>query len=461
MEFDAFHLPPAGPDDAVAEPRPEPLLQRDDVLVRALSHSPADLDATCRRLLAARPALRAMPSSRVVAAVDGAAARLMEAPLRQQVEAGLVAATGYSPAMAAEVLERMARDWTAPALNGLLEAELGGVSAVDGFVQRAPGLRSRLEAPALGFHVFAGNVPGVSVTSLIRSLLVRTAVLGKVAAGEPVLAPVFARLLAEANAEVGACVAVTWWAGGDEALEAAVLRHAGIVVHYGGADALRSLRRRAPADTPFIDHGPRISFALVRGSAGGPGGDPVEIARAVAMFDQQGCVSPQMLYVLGSPADARALAEAVAGRLGDIAHELPRGRIDAGEAAAIRELRSSAEFRAIAGADVEVWAGEGLAWTVIFDADPTFSGSCLNRTLVVKCLPDLDLLDEVVRPLRRYLQSVGIAGFDDAEAVARRLGAMGVSRVCPIAQLPWPPPAWHHDGRGPLLELGRWVDLEE
>lgn len=456
MEFNAFHLPPAGLEDPAAEPRPEPLLQRDGVRVRALSHSPPDLDATCRRLLAARPALRDMPTHRVVAAVDTAAARLMEAPLRRQVEAGLVAATGYSPAMAAEVLERMARDWKAPALFALLEAELGGVEAVDGFVQRAPRLRSRLEAPALGFHVFAGNVPGVSVTSLIRSLLVRTAVLGKVAAGEPVLAPVFARLLTEADAGVGACVAVTWWAGGDEALEAAVLRHAGIVVHYGGADALHSLRRRASADTPFIDHGPRISFALVRA----PAGDPAEIARAVAMFDQQGCVSPQMLYVLGSPADARALAEAIAGRLGDIAHELPRGRIDAGEAAAIRELRSSAEFRAIAGADVECWAGEGLTWTVVFDADAAFSGSCLNRTLVVKCLPDLDSLDEVVRPFRGYLQTVGIAGFDEAEGVARRLGAMGASRVCPVAQMPWPPPAWHHDGRGPLLELGRWVDLE-
>jgi hypothetical protein len=450
--FDAFHLPV--PPGRCRE------LEQHGVRARVPVLDEADIASICRSLVSARAALLAMPADRIIAAIDAAAAVL--ALERARLVDATVAFTGYSPQMAGHVLERMARDWSARALHDLVNAEFGGTGALDRFITRSGGVRSTVISPALGLHVFAGNVPGVSITSIIRSLLVRTAVFGKTAAAEPVLAPAFARQLAAADPDLGRCVAVTWWPGGDTTLEAAALRHAGIVVHYGGARAIASLRARAPADIAFIDHGPRVSLAVVR-----PGGTRErldiarDIARAVATFDQQGCVSPQALYVLGDASSARDLAEAAAHALNDIAHSLPRGRIDAGEAAAIRELRASAEFRAIAGEQVELWVGTGLDWTVIFDADPAFTGSCLNRTLLVKPVADLDQLATVLRPIAGLLQTVGIAGFGTgAEAVARQLGNMGATRVTPIAAMPWPPPAWHHDGRGPLTELSRWLDLE-
>jgi hypothetical protein len=428
--------------------------------------APADIHAICGRLDDAGAPLRAMNSRRVIGAIDAAAARLVEPGSVALLVPALAGFTGYSPAMAERVLRRMAQDWTADALYQLLGAELGGAAAVDGFVPRAPGIRSRAVGAPLAFHVMAGNVPGVAVTSIIRSLLVRSPVLAKSAAAEPVLAPAFARALAAVDAELAAAVAVTWWAGGDEELEAAALRHAEVVVHYGGPDAIRSLRRRAPDTARFIDHGPRVSLALA-----GPGAlhpDALQqaardVALAVATFDQQGCVSPQLLYVMGAPDAARQLAAAVARGLDDVAHQLPRGRIGPGEAAAIREVRSSAEFRAIAGADVELWSGDDLAWTVIFDSDPAFGGSCLNRTLIVKAVPDVTALAALVEPARHVLQTVGVTGFgdgDELEAVAVQLAAMGATRVTPISAMPWPPAAWHHDGRGPLSELVRWVDLE-
>jgi hypothetical protein len=46
------------------------------------------------------------------------------------------------------------------------------------------------------------------------------------------------------------------------------------------------------------------------------------------------------------------------------------------------------------------------------------------------------------------------------QALARALGAAGATRITTFAAAPWPPPEWHHDGRGPLVELLRWTDLE-
>jgi hypothetical protein len=318
--------------------------------------------------------------------------------------------------------------------------------------------RVRALAPPLGLHVFAGNVPGVSVTSVVRALLVRSAVLGKSAAEEPVLAPLFARLLADADPAVGECVAVTWWRGGDAALEEAALMHAGLVVHYGGEEAIASLRGRARPGTRFVEHGPRISFAVVRPGAAAAG-SAADLASAVATFDQQGCVSPQLAWVIGSSADAIAFAAAVADSLRELAVSLPRGRLEPGEAAAIRELRTRAEFRG--GDDVALFVDDTMAWTVVVDTDPVVEGSCLNRTLIVKAVDSLDTLIARLRPIARYLQTVGLAGFDaETEAVATALATAGATRITTLAAMPWPPATWHHDGRGPLRELVRWVDLE-
>jgi hypothetical protein len=111
---------------------------------------------------------------------------------------------------------------------------------------------------------------------------------------------------------------------------------------------------------------------------------------------------------------------------------------------------------------VQLWSGEGLAWTVILDAAAEFTGSCLNRTIVVNAAASVEDLLRRLRPLGDYLQTVGVAGFapQDVEQLAIGLAEIGATRITPIPAMPWPPATWHHDGRGPLRELVRWTDLE-
>lgn len=451
MEFRAYHLPLTSHAElrVIAEHRGRRAL--------APALGAVEIGHICSELIAARAALLAMPTSRIIHAID-AAAQLLAADTA--LPALISAFSGCSEPMAALVLDRMIADWRAPALQRLVQQEFGSDAVLDGIALRADGSAVRATSPPLALHVFSGNVPGIAVTSIIRSLLVRSAVLGKSAAAEPVLAPAFARALHTVDAEIAACVAVTWWRGGDTDVESAALEHAGIVVHYGGAEAITSLRARAPAHATFIEHGPRLSFALLKMPVAD--GVAAELARAVALFDQQGCVSPQTAYVIGTREQARDFAAAVSYALEDLQEELPRGRIDTGEAAAVRELRAAAEFRAIGGADVELWSGVGLSYTVVLGDDVAFEGSCLNRTLIVKQAPHLDAVLGALLPVRQWLQTVGLAGFDRDEriATARRLADAGATRITRIADMPWPPPHWHHDGRGPLTELVRFVDVE-
>jgi len=469
MKLDGFHLPALsrlsttvwtydGADGAAAE-------------LRVPQLSPELLDRQIDALLEARAAVLAeRPVERIVEAVDAVARRFLDPAdaIRLCAEVGLAAVTGLSRPMVGLILDGMARDWRGDELRRLLATDLGDPAALDGFVPRrsAPG-RVRAYGPDLVVHIFSGNVPGVSVTSLIRAMLVKSASLGKTAAGEPVLAPLFARALAEVDAEMGRCLAVIYWPGGDEALEAAALGRAGAVIGYGGREATSALRARTPGGTLFLGYGHKLSFGVLAREAVTASGEravATDAALAVATFDQQGCVSPHLFYVEGDDdGPARAFARALADEMRSLETRVPRGVLAPGEAAAIRQLRGEIEFARIAGRGHELIASPGgTAWTVVFDPEPGFTPSCLNRVVRVKAVRRLEEVLEHARGLGGLLQTVGIAGPEARLApLVEGLGRLGASRVAPIASMAWPSPWWHHDGRPPLADLVRWCDWDE
>jgi hypothetical protein len=466
--IDAFHLP------AIEHPRTSTWAygRGDDAFeVRLPRLSPVDLKRQVDALTAARDRYLAhRPVAEIVGVIDRVAARFQDPadPLRRAAERALPAVTAYSAPMIRLVLDRMAADWRAPRLRELLRAEFGDPRVLDGFLAapRANGQQAAF-GPRLAVHVFSGNVPGVAVTSIIRSLLVKAATLGKAAVGEPLLAALFARGVAEADAEIGACLAVTYWAGGDEMMERAALEAADAVVVYGGAEAVASIRARTPATARFLGYGPKISFGVV--GRGALAGDAARAAaRGAALdastFDQQGCVSPHLFYAEeGGDVSPEAWSAMLAEEMAVVEGELPRGTLAPGESSAIRQLRAEAEFAEAGGGGTRLHAsGEGTAWTVLYDPRADFTASCLNRVVRVKPVASLADVPALVERYAPVLQTVGIAaGADETRALATALARVGASRFTPLGEMAWPPPWWHHDGRSPLRELVRWADLEE
>jgi hypothetical protein len=428
---------------------------------------PAFLRETISALRHAGQKLAERPVLDIAAAVDAAAARLADPgdAIRQRASRLIPAATGYSPAMAELVLDRMAADWRAPSLRRLLDAELGDPAALDGFVPAGDRRLARAYGPALSFHVFAGNVPGVAVTSLVRSLLVKAPALAKLASGEPVLPVLFAEALASVDADLADALAITYWPGGTHEAETLVLDEADLVVIYGGGEAVDSLRRNAPAGRRFVVHGPRFSAGLV-GAAAIDRDLPRlarHVARAVATFDQQGCVSPHSIWI-EDPDGRRAgpFAEALATAMDELESQLPRGTVSAEEASLIHQERGAAELRGHAGAGGRVLAGRGTSWTVVLDLEPVFRPSCLNRFVRVHPVSDLEQAVAALASHGEYLQSAAIEAPPHARRhLAHHLARIGATRVTTFRRLPWPPAEWHHDGSNPLRELLRWVDLED
>jgi len=387
-------------------------------------------------------------------------------PLRQRALEYLPLNSGLSPRMAEEVLDGMALDWTPERLEMLLRMEFPDPDVLEGFKNGSGPRHARALGPNLITHIGAGNVPGVSVGSMVRSLLVKAPLLMKPGRTDVVLPVLFAQGLAEVAPDLVDAVAVAYWPPDQDALTDAAIQNADLVVVYGGDEVVGEIRARTPATVRFVAYHHRVSAGLVgRGGLTDAKADRLAdaAARAVSVFDQRGCVSPHVIYVEeGGAVPPREWAERLAGRLEFWAGRLPPGLMEPGEASAVQQLRGEMEMRIAAGEDLGLWAGDDLGWTVVLDPDPGFRASCLGRVVRVRPVPTLLQAIEEMTEVESHLQTVALGGVENSERVgiAEKLAQVGASRVTTFTDAPWPPPWWHHDGTGPLSVLVRWTDLE-
>jgi hypothetical protein len=370
---------------------------------------------------------------------------------------------GWSEGLVRETLEGMSRTWTREALTGLIESELGGTAVLDGFISdggwAGPGQRSRRAlGPPVLLQVLAGNVPGVAITATIRALLVRSGVLCKLPGSEAGLLPLFARVLAAEDPLLGQCVAATWWPG--ENFPAAWrewAKWAGKAVVYGGDLTVEAVRANLPAATDVITFGPKTGIAVVlpdSASSAAPA-----LAHDVCAYDQQGCVSPRLVYVVGD--SPQPFIRDLAAALEEYTRKHPPPSPTTAEAVSIRAARTAYEFSGYEDGRSGVESpGESLAWTILSSDDPAARAESLPRVVWVHHVPDLETLEDVLRPLEGRIQALGYGGAEELENLAELATRLRVSRIAPFGSVAWPPADWRHEGMHQLMPLVNWTDFE-
>lgn len=428
------------------------------------SLSPTDLSARLDALLANRIQHLVPRTARdILGCIDQAVQRWLDpdSPERQEAEARLPETTGLSAAMIQHVLPRIFQEYRADKIAVLCVDELGCLEVLDRFVPSVSE-QKRASGPPLMTHVLAGNVPGAGLDSVIFSLLVKSATLVKTSSAEPVLPALFARSIQDIDPNLGACLSIVSWPGGNAELEDLAYGRADIVVASGSDASLAAIRKRTRGQ--FIGYGHKVSFSLVTRESLT---DAQELAHKaaydVALYDQQGCLSPQLIYVEeGGAVTPQEFASLLATGLAHWQTELPRGPVPPEVSTAIRRVRDEAEWQALAEKDVVLHASpNGTDWTVVYDADPTFAQSPLYRTIRVKPLRNIAQLGGILETWRPYLEAVGVAaGPERLATLAGTLGALGVSRVCPIGTMQLPPLSWRHGGRPRIGDLVRWAGVE-
>lgn len=347
-------------------------------------------------------------------------------------------------ARAAEAFSGLLGRVTADDLIEVVRLELGDAEILDGFAPYGSH-RAWVVVPPIILHVVSGNTPHGALQSLIRGLLLGSLNRIKLPSNGLPEVQAFVGTLPDGLREL---VELT------TDLPDAWIKEAGAVVVFGSDETVAGLRKRVPNGVPFQAHGHRVSFGIVLGD-----GEVAATlaARDVSLFDQNGCLSPHDIYVAESAGQtARGFAGRLAVEMDKFNAHTPRRKLGIGEAAAIVDLRASYAFRSAGDVRVQMWTSEGSTdWTVIFEEDSWFATSPGNRVIFVKPLP-ADL-DATLAPVRPWLAAAGIwpATIDNAD----RVSGSGVSRICALGDMQFPPLTWHAEGFGNLASLITWVDF--
>ncbi|SPE62324.1 Acyl-CoA reductase [Verrucomicrobia bacterium] len=385
-------------------------------------------------------------------------------------------ATGFSRATIASGLETFFKGLTRDNLEGLLEQDLGDAGRLDGLAASALEEKTSRAAVALApellVHITAGSLPNPALMSIVLGVLLRSAQFVKCAAGTSLFPRLFAHSLYAAEPKLGACLEVAQWPGGNIPLEKALFEEADCVTATGTDETLEAIRSRLPARIRFVGYGSRVSFAFVSGGVLSGHNARKVAARAaadVAAWDQHGCLAPHVVYVEnGGSVTPEHFAEMLAGELARREETEPRGTLSGEAETAINSRRSFYDLRASHPPEspdqpeTRLWRSENsTAWTVVYETDPLFQRSCLNRFIYVKNVPNLASALQGADGVRGKVSTVGLAATEDkAEGLALELARWGASRVCPLGQMQNPPLAWRRHGRPALAELTRWTDWE-
>ena len=306
------------------------------------------------------------------------------------------------------------------------------------------------------FHIAAGNAQGLPFLSVLEGLVTGNVNILKLPRADDGLTVELFRRLIEAEPSIGDYVYIFDTPSADiSAMEKMAQAADGIVI-YGGDEAVKAVRRLAPAGTRLIEWGHKLGFAYVSGyecrerDLGG-------LARHIISTGQRLCSSCQTIYI--NTDDMAELERFCDDFLPYLESEAEKASHDIGETAAGTLLGYTEYLEAAMGDQTgKVFRGKNFRLIISpasrLELSP--SGGCLVKPLCE------DNIIAALRPSKGYLQTAGlICTKESRDRLTGRLLRAGVCRVMRAEDMSEDIPGGCHDGEYGLRRLLRVTDTEE
>ncbi|WKD37589.1 AMP-binding protein [Streptomyces xanthophaeus] len=428
-------------------------------------------DEEAGRRLAGLPAAveaalsESLETETVLAACEALATALCDPghPVRARLAAHLP--EGEDPAVLAELGGLLGRR----ELTRKLRRELGG--ATPGRLNRADPRETVYEAWApvgLVAHVAPGNAATVAPLSIVEGLLAGNVNVLKTSSDDTLLTQqLMAELAAlDPSGALAARIVVLRFPSSRQEWLRLMCAPADAVAVWGGEAAVEGVAAHVPAGCRLVEWGHRISFAYLTADAWSDARTLDALADDVCLHEQEACSSPQVVYLDTEDEEevfgfAERFASVLAARPPAVASGAgaAHGEPDPAEAAELTTTELMARLEEHLGL-TRVFAAPDGSWRVMADTRSPLTASPLHRSVWVKPLPRKRLI-ATLRPMRRYLQTAGLAGSPaDIAELSRTALAAGVTRVTPVGAMLESYAGEPHDGVYALQRYSRRVAVQ-
>jgi hypothetical protein len=317
-------------------------------------------------------------------------------------------------------------------------------------------------------HICAGNILGIAAFEMVLDKLIDAASWIKVPSEEPVFGALYAKSIEEVDPKLAYTIAVLPFESGNEKIKNFLFSKSDIIRATGGEMARQNIEQLASKHNVAVaGHWHKFSFiTIAREYMDERARDIAELVSIdVSAWDQQGCFSPQEIFVEeGGATSPIEFAELLSQEMEITTRALPKGS----RPGKMHVLDGYHQYlkKEMMGENVKIFPSATHQWLVIFDGNnKNMEPSPLFRVIRVKPIDDIMEIPKIVKPLKSFLQTIGVAiPQNRLLAFADLIGEAGATNLRAISnmtlQKPWEP--W--DGRFPLHELFehdniRWVSI--
>ncbi len=393
-------------------------------------------------------AVRLAPSlaaETVISAVDALGRRLEAGEFAPLLSRFLPAGVGLE-----ELLPLLRRE----SLEAKLAAELGAAPFESRNFSKTT---ARVLPLGVLFHIAPGNMPGLPVYTALEGLLTGNINLVKLPHSDKGLSLAAFQLLTEQEPRLAPYLyAFDLPSGQREELKALAALADGLVA-WGGDGAIEAARSLAGPGCKLIEWGHRLSFAYISGYEDKQA-ELAALAGHIVETGQRLCSSCQVIFL---DTEDREEGLAFCRELLPYLEGAAAKRIGPGAgAAAALSGRSALLERIVDGRAKGETLFQGKGCCAVFRPDRELELSPMEGNVLVKLLPQKELLPALRRQKGR-LQTAGlICASEKREELAGLLARAGVTRVTRAGTMSASFPGEAHDGEYPLRRYLRVVDVE-
>ena len=354
-------------------------------------------------------------------------------------------------------LKNFIREPLVPNLHIFLEEDTG-FKEINKLVYRRIGPKVYPFSPEIVFLIAPGNVPQVAWTHMLFNILLGTSTLVRPSIGTEIWVDIFIDSWRSIDKRVYNSIkridlpselAEEWLPLVESEIDTFIV--------YGSDETVNFIRTHLSPHTKLIYYPNKVSFAIIKSFY-------VEeslygLAEDILMYNQQGCLSPQQLFVIGIPEDGvRELAFKLFNILGNLFKDeyyIPTPPEDLIHRT--RRLIQVMNFRA----ETEIYYDKSYNWSVIYFPRHEFRPYSAFNSILVTPLKDLEKLYNLMEPWRGQIQAIGInESYPHPEEVVDLAFFLRANRISNLGDMQLPSIYWHNEGRLILAPLIHIIDYD-
>ncbi len=340
-----------------------------------------------------------------------------------------------------------------------LEQELGDPRVLEEWrAVTAPGKQepSFIRAfPARSIQVLAGNAPGVSAISVMRTALTKGAALFKLASNDLFTAPAILRAVSAVapGHPIEDSFSAVYWRGGDASVESVLMRTQFFekLVVWGGHQAVKGVTQYVGPGLELISFDPKTSISLIGRAAFAEDADLQAIAAAAAtdatIHNQDACTASRFQFVQGSTEDVDRYCELLVQELG-----VERHKAATCSTPPPSELRDEVDALRSLDPYYRVWGAMDGTGLVVRSEEPVSfypTGRIVNVVVVSEA-------KDIFEHINASTQTVGVYPDSLRAELRDELCSIGVQRITGLGHAGDTVVGLPHDGFYPLARLVRW-----